>query len=65
MENTFGSNLKICATCDYWVGNRTPKMGGFSVCRSESGKCYVIHPNGVDKKAMYTCNLWKKWGALH
>lgn len=59
-----GSNTRVCCTCDYWVGDRQPKMGGFSVVRNPDGKCYLINPEGIPKKSMYSCGQWKKWGAL-
>lgn len=61
---TISSNVKVCATCDYYDGPRTPKLGGFLIVNGDDGKCYVSNMIGIPKKAMYTCGRWQKWGAL-
>ena len=61
---TIGSNTKICGTCDYFICDREPKLGGFVVIKKEDGKCYLVNSLGVPRKVMYTCGSWKKWGVL-
>jgi hypothetical protein len=64
MENTTSSNVRVCATCVKWNGDRIPMLGGFVKIKDVNGKCYLFNPQGVPRHAMQSCDGWEKWPIL-
>jgi len=57
-------NTRLCVTCAYWDGKRTPNISFVKYDVNSVGKCYCIFPNGVNRVAQSSCNNWQKWSAL-
>ena len=63
--STAGKNMKVCVTCDYFSGCR--KASGFNFVdfdSNQTGKCYRIFPQGIERKPMSNCPDWECWAAL-
>lgn len=56
-----------CATCAYWLGNRTPDRLGFVVIPNKmvKGQCsaHSLSEN-YTQQAIYWCRKYQKWAAL-
>jgi len=68
MAQTFSSDLKSCAACNFWEGAR--KLNSFKdqiIIDSPSvrGKCLLQGSawKGWDMKAAFFCSKWAKWAA--
>ena len=70
MEYRMGSGHKLCATCEYWVGQRQPDFYGNAVLlpdQSIKGKCWCLNgPHARAERLSNTCACfnYKKWAAL-
>lgn len=64
----FSSCNHICATCEFWQGNRTLASNRVQVKvedRSERGRCWKDKSlSTYGEKASNMCFKWEKWGAL-
>lgn len=58
------SNTRLCVTCAYWDGNRTPNISFVKYDTADVGKCYCIFPNGVNRIPNSSCTNWEKWSTL-
>ena len=60
-------NIKCCATCTYWLGQRIPHRLGFAeVARKmDVGRCGARGLNESRQyQAIYTCNKYCRWQVL-
>lgn len=61
------NNIRCCATCAYWLGNRTPNRLGFVEVKSkmECAKCgsKALTESRV-YQAAYSCSAYVKWQVL-
>ena len=70
MEYQMNGHLKLCATCEYWMGPRQPNFYGNMVVLPQDcikGKCWCLE--GPFKRAdrfsnSSVCNYYKKWSIL-
>ena len=68
MMPQYPTTFQICATCDYWGGQRkTDTFGRFTECdKTAKGNCYfqghIYAKTNQDNSGR--CNHWKKWCAL-
>ena len=62
----YGTNVLVCATCNYWGGNRqAANMGNNAeVNNYENGVCNEPSRRTTRAKENGSCHLWRKWGAL-
>jgi len=66
MEQINNSN-RCCATCSYWMGNRTPNRLGFVEITSKMDKGQCSYHNLTEhytRQAVYSCSSYSKWNAL-
>jgi len=66
MNNRYSPNMKVCATCNFWTGQRTTNSTRhLAECVPHTkGDC---HEGGVlrrQKPNNAGCNKWEKWSAL-
>jgi hypothetical protein len=66
MDNRYSANLKVCATCSFWMGERTVNFGrNLAVCTpGTKGDC---HEGGMLKRQKMnnaSCSKWQKWGGM-
>lgn len=60
----YGKNAKICATCEFWVGKRYPKIGYVQI-EQEKGSCHIVYTvTGFPRLCQEGCEKWKKWSVL-
>ena len=70
MEYPMSGHSKLCATCEYWVGQRQPNFYGTSVMLSEQGvkgKCWCLtgpYARADRYSNFTTCQCYKKWSVL-
>ena len=70
MEYQMNGHIKLCATCEYWVGPRQPNFYGNMVVlpqQSIYGKCWCL--TGPFKRTdrlsnSSVCNYYQKWSVL-
>lgn len=58
---------QCCATCNYWLGNRTPNRLGYVEVgsRMDYGQCSAHNlTEQYSKQASYCCGNYCRWGAL-
>lgn len=62
----YSPNVKICATCSYWGGNRqVVNLGNnIEVSNGENGKCNYSSKRGTSCQENVSCQFWSKWTAL-
>lgn len=68
MDEIFRIDIRVCATCDRWGGQRdtysTDPYGYIVVTRNEYGKCQGGGFNDMQTAAGATCPQHVKWTAL-
>ena len=67
MSSTRSSkSFKICATCAFWAGSRTPDGGNAVYDSSQRAKCSA--PSGTfknsDMQPQQNCGKWEVWPPL-
>ncbi len=70
MEYQMHGHIKLCGTCEFWVGPRQPNFYGNAAVlpeQSVKGKCFCLE--GPHKRAdrfsnHSTCFYYKKWSVL-
>lgn len=70
MGYRMGSGQKLCATCEYWMGERHPDFMATGVeleNQNVKGKCFCL--NGPHARAerysnFTSCSKYKKWSVL-
>lgn len=65
----YSKNIKNCATCTYWMGQRSSEQSGQRVVvlsNMEKGKCGIPKgaSRGLQKSASTSCRDWMKWSLL-
>ena len=61
-------NIRNCATCTYWLGNRVPNRLGYVEVTSkmDDGRCGAKGLNESRKyQAVYSCSCYCRWSVLH
>jgi len=70
MSYQMGGTQKLCATCEYWIGPRTPNFYGNMVeleNQSCKGKCFCFggpHMRADRLSNSTTCSRYEKWKVL-
>ncbi|MBO4983967.1 MAG: hypothetical protein J6D23_07895 [Clostridia bacterium] len=69
MAQQFGSHMKFCATCNYWVGQReTDTFGSYSKVQDFNAKAKCMCPNGPwrnqPRGPMSGCSCYERWAVL-
>ena len=70
MEYQMGSTMKLCATCEYWIGTRQPNFYATHVVlptQSVEGKCFCMggpHFRANRLSNSTTCFKYEKWKML-
>jgi len=62
------NSQRCCATCGYWLGNRTADRRGCVIVASpmEKGQCSAhALTEHFTRQANYSCGRYQKWAALH
>ena len=69
MAQTFTSDFKSCAVCNFWEGGR--KLNAFRDqvivdSPTKRGKCLLREApwKGWDMRAAFYCSKWAKWAAV-
>ncbi|MGN1103831.1 MAG: hypothetical protein ACI4QI_03055 [Candidatus Coproplasma sp.] len=63
MKQTLPSNIKVCATCARWGGERKPLLPSYNRVEFDHlgrGKCYGGAFDRTDRNAMNTCPKWQQ-----
>ena len=61
------NNNKNCATCTYWLGNRSPNRLGYVEVTSkmDAGRCGAKNLTESRKyQAVYSCSCYSRWSVL-
>jgi hypothetical protein len=61
-EKKLNKNMKLCATCARWGGNRKSEFGGWaSFEENQKGKCSGGLFNNAEMYSMASCAKWEVW----
>lgn len=63
-QSQCSSNTRMCVTCAFWDGKRTPNIKFVLYSPGTVGKCYKIFVNGVERLCTMNCTSWEKWNAI-
>lgn len=64
-ETSHSSTWKVCATCEYWAGARTPDTFQSRVTYDQRGKGRCLGKwKGHERTASDTCSGWTKWAVM-
>jgi hypothetical protein len=70
MSYQMNGQLKLCATCEYWMGPREPNFYGNNIIlpdQSVKGKCWCLTGpfKRVDRYSnMSVCYCYERWSVL-
>ena len=63
----FSGSSKVCATCNFWAGERTftsTLRNNINVPQGAKGDCYKGSARIKDKLSTASCAKWEKWGGF-
>lgn len=68
-KQTLAPNIRVCATCEFWDGERNTDFMQMSVyvdMMNASGVCrnFSAPFRGVMTKSNQSCQYWNKWRVL-
>jgi len=67
MDNSYSANFQVCATCSYWMGQRTTNSGRTAalVASGSKGDCHEGGKKRPGKPNNAKCEKWQLWGGIH